>query len=86
MQFGWWYLSHLKLPDVGSNFGPLQSGWLLVGVPELALDLFLPGYASDAVMHAAKASCPDFDGLVCLPLLRLLEDGGNADAFWVRRP
>jgi hypothetical protein len=29
-------------------------------------------------------SCRDFDGLAGLPLLGLLEYGGNADWFWLR--
>jgi hypothetical protein len=33
---------------------------------------------------AAEASSPDFGGLVGLPLLRLMEYGGDADWFWLR--
>jgi hypothetical protein len=68
-------------PDMNSNFGLLQGGWLRLAMPELGL-----GYASDAVVTAAKASSVDFEGLAGLPLLRLLEYGGDANDFWLRRP
>jgi len=71
-------------PDMHSNFGGLQGGWLHVSMADLGVDRYLVGYASDAVMKAAKASHPDFDGLAGLPFLRLLEYGGNEDSFWLR--
>ena len=79
-------LNHRALPDRNSNFGLMQGGWLLLNMPELALDHFVPGYGSDDVMVSTRASSPDFEGLVGLPLLRLLEYGGNSAAFWIRRP
>jgi hypothetical protein len=51
---------------------------------EFGLDVDLIGYASDAVVTVAKASSPDFEGLVGLPFLRFLEYGGDAQSFWLR--
>jgi hypothetical protein len=73
-------------PDMATNFGVLEGGWLRLAMPELGLLQDVLGYASDAVVAAAKASSPDFEGLVGLPLLRLLEYGGDKDAFWIRLP
>jgi hypothetical protein len=77
-------LRHRAAPNANSNFGLLEGGWLHVSLPELGLEQSLIGYASDAVVTAAKASCADFEGLAGLPLLRLVEYGGNADSFWLR--
>lgn len=77
-------LNQGEAPDRNSNFGLLEGGWLHVSIPEIGLNLYLVGYGSDAVVQAAKASCLDFDGLAGLPLLRLVEYGGNADWFWLR--
>jgi hypothetical protein len=77
-------LKHGSAPDVTTNFGLLEGGWLRVALPDLALDRTLVGYASDAVVSATKASSPDFEGLAGLPLLRLLEYGGDANWFWLR--
>jgi hypothetical protein len=77
-------LKQRAAPDVHSNFGLLQGGWLHLTMPELGLDQDVVGYASDAVMTATKASSPDFEGLAGLPLLRLAEYGGNALWFWLR--
>ena len=71
-------------PDIQSNFGLLQGGWLRLAMPEFGLIQPLVGYASNAVAAAVKASHADFEGLAGLPLLRLLEYGGDADWFWVR--
>ena len=71
-------------PDRQSNFGLLQGGWLRLTMPELGVDQDIEGFASDAVVTAAKASSPDFEGLAGLPFLRLLEYGGDADWFWLR--
>ncbi len=71
-------------PKINSNFGPLEGGWLHVNMPEVGLDQDIMAYASDAVVRAAKASSPDFSGLAGLPLLRMMEYGGDADWFWIR--
>lgn len=73
-------------PDVRTNFGVLHGAWVHVAIPELGLQQAIMGYASDAVSKAAKASDIDFEGLAGLPLLRLMEYGGNADSFWLKRP
>lgn len=80
-------MSRLKAgdaPDIQSNFGLLQGGWLQPAMPELGLTQAVIGYASDAVATAAKVSHIDFEGLAGLPLLRLLEYGGDTNWFWVR--
>jgi hypothetical protein len=66
-----------------SNFGALEAGWLQVVIPDIGFDQKVLGYGSDAVISAAKASSPDFEGLVGLPLLRLMQYGGDGDAFWI---
>ncbi len=71
-------------PDVDTNFGLLQGGWLQLAMPELGLAQPVLGCASEAVVAAAKADHPDFDGLAGLPLLRLTEYGGDAASFWLR--
>jgi hypothetical protein len=67
-----------------SNFGPLEGGWLRIAVPELGFDVKTLGYANDSVVKTVKRSDPGFGGLVGLPLLRMLEYGGDAGWFWVR--
>jgi hypothetical protein len=71
-------------PDVQTNFGLLEGGWLRIIMPDLSLDQEIEGYASDAVVTAAKNSSSDFEGLAGLPFLRLLQYGGNAASFWLR--
>lgn len=77
-------LKYADLPDLTTNFGPLVGGQLYVQMPELGLDLGIVGYGSDVVVSATQSSHADFEGLAGLPLLRLLEYGGNADSFWIR--
>jgi hypothetical protein len=81
----WNQLKISDAPDVGTNFGTLQGGWLNLAMPEFGLVQPLICYASDAVVTASKASHPDFEGLVGLPFLQLLEYGGNAASFWLRK-
>jgi hypothetical protein len=78
-------LGHGTGPSLNTNFGQLNGGWFQLAMPELGLSQSVFGYASDTVVNAAKASHPDFAGLAGLPLLRLLEYGGDADWFWIRR-
>lgn len=70
---------------IHSNFGILQGEWFLLAMPELGLDALMVGYASQEAADAVRADHPDFAGLAGLPLLRLLEYGGNEAEFWVRR-
>jgi len=67
-----------------SNFGPLTGGALRVVILNVGFDRVMIGYASDRVVRTTKASSPDFEGLVGLPLLRMLEYGGDSDWFWIR--
>lgn len=71
-------------PGMNTNFGAMDGAWLRVQIPGLEFDETVLGYGSDAVFHAAQASHSDFVGLVGLPLLRMLEYGGNNTEFWVR--
>jgi hypothetical protein len=77
-------LTYRAAPDVNSNFGLLAGGWLHINMPDLGLDVDLVGYASDHVVATTKNSSNDFEGLAGLPLLRLLEYGGDANCFWLR--
>ena len=77
-------LKQRSAPDLQSNFGLLEGGWLHVTMPELGLDHDVVGFASDPVVVSAKTNSPDFEGLAGLPFLRLLEYGGDADWFWLR--
>jgi len=72
-------------PPKGSNFGLLAGGWIRVVIGDLSLDAKVLAYASDNVVAAAKESHRDFSGLIGLPLLRMVEYGGNADWFWMRQ-
>jgi hypothetical protein len=51
------------------------------------LDIVPPihDYGSDPVAQAARRNSSDFSGLVGLPLLQLMEYGGDADWFWLRQ-
>ena len=71
-------------PGLNTNFGVLDGGWLRVQIPALGFDASVLGYGSDAVAQAAQASHSDFEGLAGLPLLRMLEYGGDRDWFWIR--
>jgi glucose-6-phosphate dehydrogenase assembly protein OpcA len=62
----------------------MVGGWLRVYMPEIGVDQDLLSYASDRIVTAVQASHPDFEGLLGLPFLRLVEYGGDADWFWVR--
>ena len=72
-------------PSADTNFGPLEGAWFKVAMPELGLTEKIFGCGSDEVAAGAKSNHPDFEGLAGLPLLRLLEYGGNANEFWIRR-
>ena len=71
-------------PGMESNFGPLEGAWLRVQIPEIGFDNVVLAYASEAVVNAARDSHPDFEGLAGLPLLKMVEYGGDGDSFWVR--
>ena len=67
-----------------SNFGSLDGGWLRVAIPELEFDVKLLGHANDSVVDVARRSDAKFVGLAGLPLLRMLEYGGNGGFFRIR--
>jgi hypothetical protein len=67
-----------------SNFGALEGGWLRIAIPELGFDVKTLGYANDPIVNVVRRSDPRFGGLVGLPLLRMLEYGGDAGWFWIR--
>jgi hypothetical protein len=76
------------IPGYGtsSNFGDLIAGWLQIVIPDIGFDQQVLGYASDAVVSAAQESSSSFNGLIGLPLLRLMQYGGDSDNFWIRPP
>jgi hypothetical protein len=71
-------------PNLRSNFGLLRGVWFRVAMPDLGFDRFVLGYSSDGVVAAAQASSLSLEGLVGLPLLRMLEFGGDEQFFWLR--
>ena len=83
-----WFLKvrHERTASRESNFGPMVSGWLRMYQPNLGLVEFVRGYASEKAATIAANSDPEFVGLVGLPVLRLMEYGGDYDSFWIRTP
>ena len=69
---------------VQTNFGVLEGAWFRLSMAEFGLDVLALGYASEAVVSSVKTSHLDFEGLAGLPLLRLLEYGGDSEDFWIR--
>jgi hypothetical protein len=78
-------LSRAAAKAVNSNFGQLTGGWLELAMPELDLMNQIHGYGSDRVLHAVQSANRDFAGLAGLPLLRMVEYGGNDTSFWLRK-
>src|SRR5947209_8353630 len=70
----------LRASGVGrnTNFGFLTGGWLALSMPELGLSTQITGFGSDQVWQAVQLDSPDFAGLVSLPLLQMIEYGGDA--------
>jgi hypothetical protein len=71
---------------IQTNFGPLTGAWLELHMPELGLTSAILGFGSDAVSQTVQSDSPDFWGLAGLPLLRMVEYGGDAVSFWARKP
>jgi hypothetical protein len=67
-----------------TNYGALNGRSVRVVVPELDPEFDAIGYLSDAIVAAVRTSHPDFQGMVGLPLLRMMEYGGDSDGFWIR--
>ena len=78
-------LSRASAPGTNSNFGPFSGGWLELSTPELVLTGQVRGFGSDPLLQAVQRDSADFAGLAGLPLLRLVEYGGDATSFWVRK-
>jgi hypothetical protein len=74
------------LENIESNFGDLRGAWLRLAIPHLGFERLVPGYGSDAVEEAARASHEELAGLVGLPLLRQFDYGGDDESFWIREP
>ena len=74
----------VSAPGVSTNFGQLAGCWLRVQISEMSFDEDILAYGSDAVAQAVQDSHSDFEGLAGLPLLRLLEYGGDRNEFWIR--
>jgi hypothetical protein len=77
-------MKHFNDPGANSSVGRLEGGWVRLVVPAIGFDRLMIGYASDSVAASAQSSCPDFQGLAGLPLLRMMEYGGNSYCFWIR--
>src|SRR5207249_11870124 len=72
------------LRAIRTNFGTLESGWLRVQVSEIKFDEEIVGYGGDAVIATARGSHSSFDALAGLPLLRMMQYGGDKSVFWIR--
>jgi hypothetical protein len=71
--------------DVMSNFGLLKGGWSEVTIDRVGVTLRVKTYGSDAVVAAVRQSAAVFHGLAGLPLVRMLDYGGDSEYFWLRR-
>jgi len=71
--------------DIMTNFGLLKGGWSEVTIDAVGLRLRVRTFGSDAVVAAVRQSASMFQGLAGLPLLRMLEYGGDSEHFWLRR-
>jgi hypothetical protein len=78
-------LSRAAAPNANSNFGQLTGAWLELAMPELGLTGMVSAFGSDQVLRAVQADDPDFAGLLGLPLLRMVEYGGDGATFWLRQ-
>ncbi len=79
-------LLHATASGMNTNFGPLSGGWIELNMPELGLTSPLLGFGSDHVLHAVQRDSASLAGLAGLPLLRMVEYGGDASSFWLRKP
>lgn len=72
--------------DLVTNFGYMIGGWIRLHSTELGLVELVEGFGCDHMVRTAMRSSLDFAGVVGLPVLRMLEYGGNYDSFWIRTP
>ena len=79
MQSMQWHTADLS----ESNFGIAEGGWLRTAIPEIGSDASMVGYANDKIAGIVRRSDREFDGLIGLPFLRMLEYGGDRGYFWV---
>lgn len=75
-----------KTRNIETNFGVMQGGWIRLHSTELGLVELVEAFGCDEMARSAMRSSLDFSGVVGLPVLRLLEYGGNYDSFWIRTP
>ena len=78
-------LSYSEAAPVNSNFGPMLRAWIQLSMPELDLTSDVLGFGSEHVLQTTRSASSEFAGLVGLPLLRLVEYGGDGDRFWLRK-
>jgi hypothetical protein len=74
-------LQRASAAGANTNFGFLTGGWLELDMPELGLSSQIHSYGSETVLQTVQSDSPDFAGLAGLPLLRMLEYGGDKDSF-----
>lgn len=70
--------------DVRTNFGRLEGGWVTVAIPKTGFRQQVSAFASERVATSTAVSFRAFRGLAGLPLLRMMEYGGDDESFWVR--
>ncbi len=75
-----------KTRNIDTNFGVMQGGWIRLHSTELGLVELVEAFGCDEMAKSAMRSSLDFSGVVGLPVLRLMEYGGNDDSFWIRTP
>lgn len=78
-------LSRAAAAGINSNFGHLTGCWLELALPELGLRNQILGFGSDHVLQVVQSDSSDFAGLVGLPLLRMVDYGGDSSSFWMRK-
>ena len=71
---------------IRTNFGEMQGGWIRLRSTELGLVEMIEGFGSDDMARSAMRSSLDFAGVVGLPVLQMMEYGGNFGSFWIRTP
>lgn len=69
---------------MNSNFGRLTGAWLELAMPELGLNTLVVGYGSGQLLQTVQRDSIDFAGVAGLPLLRMVEYGGDATSFWIQ--
>ena len=75
-----------KTRNIKTNFGDMQGGWIRLNSTELGLVEVVEAFGCDEMARSAMRSSLSFSGVAGLPILRLMEYGGNHDSFWIRTP